>query len=181
MAVLLLVVIAAAAAAVFGGLLDQPFWFDEQSRAYQIALPGLHMGAASGYAPLSLGWVLVEKAAIAVLPRTEFVLRLPELVALLLLGPACYVLARKLMPTGIAFLLAAALVANPATVYYGTQLKAYIVEALATVVILLLWGTRAGGDGDARSAGVVCGDRGRRPVQYPRALRGWPAVRHRSY
>lgn len=140
MAILLLVVIAAAAAAVFGGLLDQPFWFDEQSRAYQIALPGLHMGAGNSYAPLSLGWVLVEKAVIAVLPTTEFVLRLPELVALLLLGPACYVLARKLMPKVIAFLLAAALVANPATVYYGTQLKAYIVEALATVVLLLLWG-----------------------------------------
>ena len=136
----LLALIAIAVAAAFRGLLGQPLWFDEQSRAFQISLPGLHMGLADGYAPLSLGWVLAEKAVIAVLPTTELILRVPELVAFLLLGPAFYVLARKLMPRVIAFLLAAALVANPATAYYGTQLKAYIVEALVTVVILLVWG-----------------------------------------
>jgi hypothetical protein len=138
-AVALLVLLSGAAAVVFRGFYGQSFWLDEQSRAYQIALPGLHMGLGDSYAPLSLGWVLVEKAAIALFGTTEFVLRLPELLCWLLLGPAFFLLARKLMPRAVAFLLAAGLVCNPATVYYGTQLKAYIVEALATVTILLVW------------------------------------------
>jgi hypothetical protein len=139
-AVLLLVLLTAAAAVVFRGFLEKSFWLDEQSRAYQIALPGLHMGLGNSYAPLSLGWVLVEKVVIRLLGTTEVVLRLPELISWLLLGPAFFLLARKLMPRVIAFLLTAALVCNPATAYYGTQLKAYIVEALATVLILLVWG-----------------------------------------
>ncbi len=138
-AVLLLIFLTAVAITAFAVFLDQPFWLDEQSRAYQVGLAGLHMGLGNSYAPLSLGWVLIEKAAIAVLPTTELVLRLPELLCLLALGPSCYLLARKLMPPAVAFLVAAALVCYPANAYYGTQFKAYIVEALATVLILLVW------------------------------------------
>lgn len=126
-------------AVLFDGFLTAPFWFDEQWRAYQIALPGLHMGLGDSYAPLSPTWVLLERALIQVLPTKELVLRLPELACGLLLGPAFYLLARKLMPRWIALVAALALIINPATIYYGTQMKTYVVEALATVVILLLW------------------------------------------
>lgn len=140
LAVVSLVIATGALALIFAEFIGRPLWFDEWSRAYQIALPGLHMGLGNSYAPLSLGWLLVEKAAIHLLSTTEVVLRLPQLIAWLLLGPACYALARKLMPRLIAFIVAASLVCNPAVVYYGTQLKPYVVEALATVLILLLWG-----------------------------------------
>ena len=125
--------------AVFTRLLVAPFWFDEASRAYQIALPGLHTGAGASYAPLSLGWLFGERALIQVLPTTELVLRLPELIAYLALGPAFYVLARRLMPRIVAFLVTAMLISNPVAAYYGTQLKAYAVEALATVLLILVW------------------------------------------
>src|ERR1700678_889601 len=88
-AALLLILLSAIAIAVFAGFISQPFWLDEQSRAYQVGLPGLQMGLGNSYAPLSLGWVLAEKAVIAVLPSTEVVLRLPELICLLALGPCC--------------------------------------------------------------------------------------------
>lgn len=138
-AFLVLFALAAVTAAVFAGFLSQPLWFDEQGRAYQIALPVLHLGVGDSYAPLAVGWVLVEKAFIHLLGTTEVVLRLPELISWLLLGPVCYAVARELMPRFVAFLVAAALVCNPATVHYGTQLKSYIVEALATLLILWVW------------------------------------------
>lgn len=126
-------------AILFDGFLTAPFWFDEQWRAYQIALPGLHMGLGDSYAPLSPTWVLVERSLIELLPTKELVLRVPEMVCGLLLGPAFYLLARKLMLRWIAVVATLALILNPATIYYGTQMKTYGVEALATVVVLLLW------------------------------------------
>jgi hypothetical protein len=116
-------------------LLTRPFYYDEASRAYEIAQGGAflsHLGTAA--APLSLGWVGIETAARLVLGDTEAGLRAPMFAALPLLGVATYLLARRWLGPVASFCAAALLLANGWIVNYALQLKSYSYEGLFAVV-----------------------------------------------
>jgi hypothetical protein len=116
-------------------LLTRPFYYDEASRAYEIAQGGAflsHLGTAA--APLSLGWVGIETAARLVLGDTEAGLRAPMFAALPLLGVATYLLGRRWLGPVVSFVAAALLLANGWMVNYALLLKSYSYEALFAVV-----------------------------------------------
>jgi hypothetical protein len=116
-------------------LLTRPFYYDEASRAYEIAQGGAflaHLGTAA--APLSLGWVGIETAARLVLGDTEAGLRAPMFAALPLLGVATYLLARRWLGPVVSFCAAALLLVNGWILNYALQLKSYSYESLFAVV-----------------------------------------------
>src|SRR5215471_18234783 len=123
-------------------LLSRPFYYDEASRAYEIAQGGAfvsHLGTAA--APLSLGWVGIENAARLVLGNTEAGLRGPMFAVLPVLGLATYVLARRWLGPVVSFCAAALLLVNGWIVNYALQLKSYSYEglfAVAAVAVYLL-------------------------------------------
>ncbi|HUZ20754.1 MAG TPA: hypothetical protein VMU75_09325 [Acidimicrobiales bacterium] len=135
----MLALLAAGTAAAYWQLATAPFWFDEQVRAYDLTQPGLHTDLHNTYAPMAFGWMLLEKLAVLVLGAHEWAFRSPMILAWVLLGPAAYLVGRRLAPRPIAFGVAAALVVNPAVVYYAMQLKPYAVEALVTLASVLVW------------------------------------------
>lgn len=121
-------------------LLNRPFYYDEASRAYEIALGGrflAHLDTAA--APLALGWVGIETAARLVFGDTEAGLRAPMFAVLPLLAVATYLLARRWLGATASFCTAALLLANLWIVNYGLQLKSYSYEALFAVATLALY------------------------------------------
>jgi len=121
-------------------LLTKPFYYDEASRAYELALGSrflAHLNTAA--APLALGWVGIETAARLVLGDTEAALRAPMFAALPLLAVATYLLARRWVGVAVSFCLAAALLANLWIINCGLQLKSYSYEALFAVVAVGLY------------------------------------------
>ena len=123
-------------------LLTRPFYYDEASRAYEIAHGGAflsHPGTAA--APLSLGWVSIENAARLVLGDTEAALRAPMFAVLPVLGMATYFLSRRWLGPVVSFCVAALLLVNGWIVNYALQLKSYSYEglfAVAAVAVYLL-------------------------------------------
>ena len=140
LAVVGLVVEAGAVEFYLRHLLSRPFYYDEASRAYEIALGGkflAHLNTAA--APLSLGWVGLENAARLVLGNTEAGLRAPMFAVLPLLGVATYLLARRWLGAAVSFCVAALLLANLWIVNYGLLFKSYSYEALFAVVTVALY------------------------------------------
>ena len=123
-------------------LLARPFYYDEASRAYEIAQGGAflsHLRTAA--APLSLGWVSIENAARLVLGDTEAALRAPMFAVLPVLGMATYILSRRWLGPVVSFWAAALLLVNGWIVNYALQLKSYSYEglfAVAAVAVYLL-------------------------------------------
>src|SRR5574341_733907 len=141
-------------AAVFGVVrygFSQPFWYDEQQRAYQLALPMRQLWESLGDAelPLPLGWIAVEKGFAATFGQVEWALRLPVAVCVMVLAIATYVVARRLIGVVGSALIAAALVINGFLAHYIVQIKQYPAEMALTVVALLLW-LQAGDPGRSR-------------------------------
>ena len=135
-----LIAVAAAIEVLLRHLLTRPFYYDEASRAYEIAQGGAflaHLSTAA--APLSLGWVGVETAARLVLGSTEVGLRTPMFVVLPVLGVATHVLARRWLGPAASFCVAALLLVNLWIVNYGLQFKSYSYEALFAVATLGLY------------------------------------------
>jgi hypothetical protein len=121
-------------------LLTRPFYYDEASRAYEIAQGGTflsHLGTAA--APLSLGWVGIENAARLMFGDTEAGLRAPMFAALPVLGVATYLLGRRWLGTAMSFGAAALLLLNGWIVNYALQLKSYSYEALFAVVTVAVY------------------------------------------
>jgi hypothetical protein len=139
-AIIALVVEAAMFEAYLWPLLTRPFYYDEASRAYEIAMGGgflTHLKTAA--APLSLGWFGIENLARVLLGNTEAGLRAPMFVALPLLGIATYLLARRWLGATASFCIAALLLANGWIVNYALQLKSYSYEGLIAVVTIALY------------------------------------------
>ena len=136
----------------FGQLLTSGLWWDEQWRAYHIALSGLQMDLGGTYSPTAPAWLLIEKLAAAVLGPHEWALRIPSVVAWVLIGPVAYLLGRRVMSRPFAGLAAAALAVNPAMLYFGSELKPYALEALVTLLVLLGWVRGREAHGGARLA-----------------------------
>lgn len=139
-AVVALIIEAGAVEFYLRQLLTRPFYYDEASRAYEIAQGGQflsHLSTAA--APLAAGWVAIETVARLVLGDTEAGLRAPMFLTLPLLAVATYVLARRWLAVGVSFAVAALLLANLWIVNYGLQLKSYSYEALFAVATLGLY------------------------------------------
>ena len=121
-------------------LLTRPFYYDEASRAYEIAQGGAflsHPGTAA--APLSLGWVSIENAARLVLGNTEAALRAPMFAVLPVLGIATYILSRRWLGPVVSFCVAALLLVNGWILNYALQLKSYSYEALFAVAAVAVY------------------------------------------
>jgi len=140
----LLVVLSALLLVRLWPLVTKPFWFDEQWRAYHVILPGLSMDLATIYAPSALGWMLVEKAAGALLGVREWALRLPMALVVPALAVATYRLTRTWAGPLSSAVGAAALLVNPAVIDYGLQLKPFIWDALVVVLMFLVWSRAEG-------------------------------------
>jgi hypothetical protein len=123
-------------------LLVRPFYYDEASRAYEIAQGGAFLSHPSAAAaPLSLGWVSIENAARLVLGDTEAALRASMFAVLPVLGMATYFLSRRWLGPVVSFCVAALLLVNGWIVNYALQLKSYSYEglfAVAAVAVYLL-------------------------------------------
>lgn len=135
-----LIAVATAIEILLRHLLTRPFYYDEASRAFEIAQGGAflaHLSTAA--APLSLGWVGIETAARLVLGNTEAGLRAPMFAVFPLLGVATHVLARRWLGPAASFCVAALLLVNLWIVNYGLQFKSYSYEALFAVATLGLY------------------------------------------
>lgn len=126
----------------FRPLITSGLWWDEQWRAYHVVLPGLQLDLGTTYAPTAPAWLLIEKFSVGLFGAQEWALRAPSIAAWLLIGPLTYRLCRRLMGRAASLISACALACTPAVLYFGTELKPYATETLATVAIIIVW-TRA--------------------------------------
>jgi Dolichyl-phosphate-mannose-protein mannosyltransferase len=134
----------------FRPLLTSGLWWDEQWRAYHVLLPGFHLDLGGTYAPTSPAWLLVDKLFVVLLGVREWVLRIPSVVAWVLIGPLTYRLSRRVMGRLASLVAGIALGVTPAVLYFGTELKPYATETLATVAIILAWAKARETEGKGR-------------------------------
>jgi hypothetical protein len=137
----------------------RPLWYDEQWRAFHFSLAGPEFwaGIREANAPLAGGWVALVKLSTSLLGNREVPLRLPGVVAFLLIGVATYALARRFLGTPGSLLVAAAVVVNGSILELALQLKPFGLEVLAAELAFLLWlGAQRPGRGPAaRLAGYA--------------------------
>ncbi len=126
----------------FRQMLTSGLWWDEQWRAYHVVLPGLHLDLGGTYSPTSPAWLFVDKFAVVLFGVKEWAFRIPSVVAWVLVGPLTYRLCRRVLGRPASLVVGIGLGASPAILYFGTELKPFATETLATVAIILAW-TRA--------------------------------------
>jgi hypothetical protein len=129
----------------------RPLWYDEVWRAYQASLPGARfwseLDRAAG--PDALGWLAAVRLAGTVFGWHPWAVRTVQLAALTALAAALYLVALRFAGRLAALACALLAVFNQAVLDQGTQLKPYVLEMLATVLVVTLWvgaprvGTRA--------------------------------------
>ncbi len=127
----------------------RPLWYDELWRAHYLSVPVRDVWADLGQAnaPSPLGWVVVTRGAAEVFGWHAWVLRLPQLVTLPLLGAGMYALTRRFTGALTAFVAGALLGISGTVIDLGSQLKPYTVEAICTIAVVSLWLTHPAGLG----------------------------------
>jgi hypothetical protein len=121
-------------------LLSDGLWLDELHTAWTVAggseLPARALAGNTG--PV---WFVLPAASVALFGWSEATLRLPSLVAGLLIPPALFLLVRKLAASRIAGLFAAVAAAVDANLlFFSVEARAYSAVQLAALVQLtLLW------------------------------------------
>ena len=119
--------------------LTEPFWFNEQWRAYFISDSGNWWAALkTDNAPFPAGWYFLERASGAIFGSTELTLRLPTAVFLPVCGVLFLLLARRWMPLIPAVLVSLIGTFTGCLIGYAIQLSEYQIDAAAVVAILLL-------------------------------------------
>jgi len=121
-------------------LTGRSLWTDEAMLALNI----VNRDFAGMFQPLDydqgspIGFLLVEKFFNAILGKNEFALRLfPLLVGLISLW--LFYLLLKQITSGFGLLTALALFAfNPRLIYYSSEVKQYILDVVATILLLLI-------------------------------------------
>ena len=119
--------------------LTEPFWYNEQWRAYYISNPGNWWAALkTDGAPFPGGWYFLERISGALFGSTELVLRIPT--ALFLPGGCVLLLllARRWMSTWAAVVVALVGTMTGTLVGYALQLSEYQVDAAAALAVVLL-------------------------------------------
>lgn len=121
-------------------LLSRPLWYDEAWRAWHIARGPLQWGAlADAGAPSAAGWLGLEELAGAVLGLHEWALRLPSYAAVVAVGPATWWLGRRWLTPAANTAAAVLVTLNGSLLVYGMQLKPYLLEAVATPLLVGTW------------------------------------------
>jgi hypothetical protein len=119
--------------------LNEPFWFNEQWRAYYISNSGNWWQALkTDGAPFPAGWYFLERASGAVFGSTELTLRLPTAIFLPVSCVLFLLLARRWMPLVPAVVVALVGSLAGCLVGFAVQLSEYQLDATAVVAILLL-------------------------------------------
>lgn len=118
------------------GFSQRPLWSDEASTYWtvQASLGQIILGARTDGTP-PLHFVLVL-AATRLLGTSEFVLRLPSLVAACLLVPSVYGVTRSMAGTRAALIGAALAALSPLVHYYSVEARGYALLQLETVGIV---------------------------------------------
>ncbi|MBL7491755.1 hypothetical protein I6A60_28125 [Frankia sp. AgB1.9] len=127
--------------AVLHTVLARPLWYDEIWRPHFLSAPPSTYWAQLAHAntPSALGWAVLVRLVGDVAGWHAWVLRVPELVALVALPVVAYAFIRRFAGPVAAGLAGTSLGLSGVVVDLGTQLKPYSVEALASVVIVWLW------------------------------------------
>jgi len=136
-----LICAAVPAAFVFSlwGNLTEPFWFNEQWRAYYISNPGDWWAALKvDGAPFPAGWYFLERFSGGLFGSTELVLRLPTALFLSLGCVLLLLLARRWMATSAAVVVALLGALTGTLASYALQVSEYQVDAAAVVAVVLL-------------------------------------------
>jgi hypothetical protein len=119
--------------------LTEPFWYNEQWRAYYIANPGNWFEALKGDgAPFPAGWYFLERVTGYFFGTTELALRIPTAVFLPLGCVLLMLLARRWMPNWAAVVVALLGSFTGTLLSYATQLSEYQIDAAAVVAVVLL-------------------------------------------
>ena len=124
----------------------QPFWYDEQWRAYFVSVRhGWWAAIAKSNAPMSAGWYVSERFSMSVLGDREWVLRFSNLGWALVMAIATFALARRWMGSGLSTFIAALVMLNSGLLYYAIQFKPFVADAAGTVVAVaaLMWARTA--------------------------------------
>lgn len=119
--------------------LSTPFWFNEQWRAYYIAMPNHWWSAlkADG-APFPAGWYFLERASAFLFGSTELALRLPTALFLPVTSLMLFLLATRWMPLWAALGVSLVGSLTGGIVSYAVQLSEYQIDAAAAVAVILL-------------------------------------------
>jgi hypothetical protein len=134
---LALVAEAAVLLALVARMIARPFWYNEQWRAWHLAL-GLAPRADTN-SPIALGFAALTRLSTAVLGNGEVATRLPEVVSLPVLAYLAYLLARRFLGPLGSGLTVALLLVNRMVLTFAAELAPYTVEAACTVGVLLCW------------------------------------------
>ncbi len=119
--------------------LTEPFWFNEQWRAYYISNPASWWEALkSDGAPFPAGWYFLERISGSLFGSTELVLRLPTALFLPVGCVLLMLLARRWMPTPAAVVVALVGTLTGTLVSYAIQVSEYQLDAAAVVAVVLL-------------------------------------------
>lgn len=127
----------------------RPLWYDELWRAHYLSVPVRDVWAdiRQANAPSPLGWAVATRGAAELLGWHAWVLRLPQLVTLPLLGAGMYLLTRRFTDPLTAFVAGALLAVSGTVIDLGSQLKPYTVEAICAIAVVALWLTHPAGTG----------------------------------
>jgi hypothetical protein len=125
---------------------DRGFWNDELYIAANVAgksFAGMadHLYYSQVAPP---GWLMGEHAIYKIFGGDEQVLRLPQLIASIIVIMLTAVIARRAIGAWAAVAATLLVVLNPFTLYYAAELKQYSVEAAACLIIVLAAGALGG-------------------------------------
>lgn len=127
----------------------RPLWYDELWRAHYLSVPVRDFWAdiRQANAPSPLGWMVATRGAAEVFGWHAWVLRLPQLVTLPLLGTGMYALTRRFTGPPTALMAGALLGISGTVIDLGSQLKPYSVEAICAIAVVALWLAHPAGTG----------------------------------
>lgn len=119
--------------------LTEPFWFNEQWRAYYVGLPNHWWSALrTDGAPFPAGWYFLERASGYLFGNTELTLRLPTALFLPVTSVLLLLLSKRWMPLAGAVVVSLIGSMTAAIVGYAVQLSEYQIDAAAAVAVILL-------------------------------------------
>jgi hypothetical protein len=119
--------------------LTQPFWYNEQWRAYYISIGGNWWSALKGDgAPFPAGWYFLERISSSLFGSTELVLRLTTAAFVPLVCVLLMLLARRYMPIFAASVVGLVGGLTGTLFLYAVQLSEYEIDAAAVIAVVLL-------------------------------------------
>lgn len=120
--------------------LTEPFWYNEQWRAYYVSAGGNWWATVkTDGAPFSAGWYFLERFSGEIFGSTELALRLPVAFFLPISCLLLMLLARRWISTPAATIVAVVGSLTGTLVSFAVQLSEYQIDAAAVISIVLLY------------------------------------------